>query len=623
MSLKALLDEVSAGLAQALSEMGLPDVPYAVEPSRPGFGDVSSNVSFLLAGRLKRSPYQVAADVAGMYRSSGGLVLRVEAHRSGYLNFFADPAELHGLILRGSVKAGYGAIGLGGGAPIVVEHTSVNPNKALHIGHIRNIVIGDVISRVLKGAGYDVRVLNYVDDSGLQVADIVLGFVRLGFAQDPPDGEKFDHYCGGTVYVGTTRMCDEDPSLQEARTGIMRDLENADSDVAKLAGRITRRVLRCQLETCWRLGVYYDCLNFESQILHSGLWQKVFAKLQEGGLVRYEQDGKNAGCWVIPGPDWDMVLVRSNGTATYVAKDIPYAAWKLGLVDDPFHYFPYEAGQPGKTLWQTGLEAGGTPQSFAADRVVTVIDSRQSGLQRIITGLMSRFTSRPDSYLHLAYEPVNLSAATAQQLGAKTGGEKTQMSGRKGLFVDADSVIGLLESRVREETAKRNPGWGPVALDATARDVATGTIRYEMIKQDLDKPITFDLVRSLSLEGDTAPYIQYAHARACRILERAGFGPDFAADFDSLDGQYERDLLRLVGAFPLRMEDAARNLSPKVIARYCHSLAVSFNAFYEHVRVIDPGDGATTNQRLCLVASFRETMRRGLDTLGIPAPDRM
>ena len=625
MSLGALLDEVRAGLERAISELDMPKTPFVVEPSRSGFGDVSSNAPFLLAARLRRSPRQIAAEIADRYGAMPALLVqRVEAHPSGHLNFFADDAALHRMILTESVKAGYGRIDLGGGAPLAVEHTSVNPNKALHIGHVRNVVVGDTISRIMRAAGYDVRVLNYVDDSGLQVADIMLGFTRLGFARDPPDGEKFDHYCGSTVYVQTTRRYEEDPSLQDDRTRIMRAMEDAGSETARLASQVTRRVLRCQLETCWHLNAYYDCLNFESHILHSGLWNEIFAKLRAEGLVEFEEGGDNRGCWVIRGQDGDKVLVRSNGTATYIAKDIPYAAWKLGLVDDPFRYVEYEPSQPGRTLWQTTLgdsaESGG---AFAAERVITVIDSRQSRLQKIITGVLSGLASGADSYTHLAYESVLLSPETAGQLGVDIHGRRVQMSGRKGLFVDADAVIGMLESKAKTETSRRNPDWDDYAVAAVARDVAVGAMRYEMIRQDLDKIITFDLSKSLSLEGDTATYIQYAHARASRILEKSGFEPDLAVEFDSLGGDYEKSLLRLVGTFPLCVEDAVRNISPKVVARYCHSLATAFNAFYERVRVIDPSDAAVTNQRLCLVSAFRETLRRGLDLLGIAAPDRM
>ena len=284
----------------------------------------------------------------------------MESHPSGYLNFFANWEKLNQLILSESNLDEFGSVDLGKNSTIVVEHTSVNPNKALHIGHIRNIILGDTIARILKKSNYKVNILNYVDDSGLQVADIIVGFRHFGFAQQPPQGKKFDHYCGDDVYVKTTEKYEKNPSLEEIRKNILKELEDGNSETAQFADKITRRVLENQLETCWNLGVYYDCLNFESQIIRSGLWGKIFEKLKEMNLIEFENEGKNAGCWVIRGEnnEEDKVIVRSNGTATYIAKDIPYAAWKLGLLEDPFNYQKYEKIQPGNhILWQTTLVA--------------------------------------------------------------------------------------------------------------------------------------------------------------------------------------------------------------------------------------------------------------------------
>ena len=510
---------------------------------------------------------------------------------------------------------------------IVVEHTSVNPNKALHIGHVRNIIIGDSISRVLEKANYKVNVLNYVDDSGLQVADIIVGFKHLGFDQDPPGGKKFDHYCGDDVYVKTTEKYETDSSLEEIRKNILKELEDGNSETAKFADTITRKVLANQLETCWNLSVSYDCLNFESQIIRSGLWSKIFEKLKEMSLIEFENEGKNAECWVIrgEGKEEDKVIVRSNGTATYIAKDIPYAAWKLGLLEDPFHYEKYEKEQPNsRVLWQTTLNQSDSPsQNFTGDKVITVIDSRQARLQKIITSLMSKFKSIPDAYVHLGYESVTLSSETAKVLGLETDGKQAQMSGRKGLYVNADSVYDLLKKKTIEETAKRHPEMNSDEIAKIAHNVAVGTLRYEMIKQDLDKIIAFDLTKSLSLDGDTAPYIQYTHARAARILEKSKRTPSIDVDFSLLKEQSELDLIKTIGLFDMQVRDATNNLSPKVIARYCHDLAVAFNSFYEHVKVLELGDEALENSRLCIVDSFKITLEKALDLLGIVAPDRM
>lgn len=628
MSFKSLIDEIENNIHKILDDLSVSGILFSVEPAKPGFGDVSSNVSFLLAKHLKKNPKEIADILSEKYRqSTSTLVSKVESHPSGYLNFFANWEKLNQLILSESNLDEFGSVDLGKSSTIVVEHTSVNPNKALHIGHIRNIVLGDIIARILKKSNYKVNILNYVDDSGLQVADIIVGFRHFGFSQQPPQGKKFDHYCGDDVYVKTTEKYENDPSLEEIRKNILKELEDGTSETAQFADKITRRVLENQLETCWNLGVYYDCLNFESQIIRSGLWGKIFEKLKEMSLIEFENEGKNTGCWVIRGEnaEEDKIIVRSNGTATYIAKDIPYAAWKLGLLEDPFNYQKYKKIQPDNhILWQTTLvDSSESKQNFTGKKVITVIDSRQARLQKIITTLMSKFKSTEDAYVHLGYESVTLSADTAQTLGLNTDGKQAQMSGRKGLYVNADSVYDLLKNKIIEETTKRHPEMTDYEIKKIAHHVSVGTLRYEMIKQDLDKIITFDLTKSLSLEGDTAPYIQYSYARASRIIEKSTRIPSIDVDFSLLNDLSELELVKTIGLFDIHVMDAAKNLSPKVIARYCHDLAVAFNSFYEHVKVLDLGDEKLENSRLCLVNSFKLTLEKALELLGIVAPDKM
>ncbi|MCH6571199.1 MAG: arginine--tRNA ligase [Thaumarchaeota archaeon] len=627
MAFQILLDEIKSNVNQSLQELDYPTVSFSVEPAKKGFGDVTSNVCFLLAKDLKKKPNEIAQKISENYQKHlSDLVSKVEAHQSGYLNFFANMNKLNELVIKSSIKDDFGFVDIGKKSRIVVEHTSVNPNKALHIGHVRNIIIGDTLARILEKANFDVKILNYIDDSGLQVADIVVGFKHLGFSETPPSGQKFDHYCGDEVYVKTSEKYETEPNLQETRKKILEDIENPESEISKFANSITKKVLACQLETCWNLDVTYDCLNFESEMIHSGLWEKIFEKLKEMKILEFEKEGKNKNCWVIrgKGKEEDKVIVRSNGTATYIAKDITYAAFKLGLLDDPFNYKKYEQNQPNRTLWQTTLEKTSEPkQNFVANKVITVIDSRQSRLQKIVTEIMSEFTSNSESYVHLAYESVTLSSDTAKQLGMDTGGKQAQMSGRKGLYVNADSVYDMLKTKTIQETKKRNLEMKDDEVQLIAHQVAVGTLRYEMIKPDLDKIITFDLIKSLSLEGDTAPYIQYTYARAARILEKAGFSPNFDSSFDLLNNEFEAGLIKTIGLFGIQVKDTANNLSPKVIAKYCYNLAVSFNAFYEHVRVLDSGDEPLVNARLCLVSSFKSTLGKALNLLGIPSPERM
>ena len=627
MTYKKLLEEIQFNIEKIIKEQDWPKLSFVVEIAKSNFGDVTCNVSFLIAKHLKKKPYDIAKIISEKYQPFlGTYVKKVDAHKSGFLNFFANYSRLNEIILKTSSIEDYGFVDIGKKTKLVVEHTSVNPNKALHIGHVRNIIIGDSIARILQKANYDVRILNYVDDSGLQVADIIVGFKFGGFSEDPPSNQKFDQYCGDVVYVKTTEKYSSNPDLEETRKKILQELEKEKSEIAQFADKITKKVLAEQLKTCWNFSVTYDCLNFESQIIRSGLWSQIFEKMKDMKLIELEKEGKNANCWIIKGEnnEEDKVLVRSNGTATYIAKDIPYAAWKLGILQDPFNYTHYTKQENEKILWQTTLEKSSYPkQDFTGEKVITVIDSRQKRLQKIITNLMAKFKSNEQAYVHLAYESVTLSSDTAKQLGIDTGGKQTQMSGRKGLYVNANLVYDMLKTKIIQETRKRNLEMSEDDVMHIAHQVAVGTLRYEMIKQDLDKIITFDLTKSMSLEGDTAPYLQYTHARSSRILEKAGFSPNFDASFELLTDEFEIQLLKQIGIFDLQVKDAANNFSPKVIAKYCYRLAVAFNAFYEHVKVLDIKNDSLTNVRLCLVASFQSTLTKALNLLGIEAPSRM
>ena len=627
MTYKKLLEEIQFNIEKIIEEQDWPKLSFVVEIAKSNFGDITCNVSFLIAKHLKKKPYDIAKIISEKYQPFlGTYVKKVDAHKSGFLNFFANYSRLNEIILKASSIEDYGFVDIGKKTKLVVEHTSVNPNKALHIGHVRNIIIGDSIARILQKANYDVRILNYVDDSGLQVADIIVGFKFGGFSEDPPSNQKFDQYCGDVVYVKTTEKYSSNPDLEETRKKILQELEKEKSEIAQFADKITKKVLAEQLKTCWNFSVTYDCLNFESQIIRSGLWSQIFEKMKDMKLIELEKEGKNANCWIIKGEnnEEDKVLVRSNGTATYIAKDIPYAAWKLGILQDPFNYTHYTKQENEKILWQTTLEKSSYPkQDFTGEKVITVIDSRQKRLQKIITNLMAKFKSNEQAYVHLAYESVTLSSDTAKQLGIDTGGKQTQMSGRKGLYVNANLVYDMLKTKIIQETRKRNLEMSEDDVMHIAHQVAVGTLRYEMIKQDLDKIITFDLTKSMSLEGDTAPYIQYTHARSSGILEKAGFSPNFDASFELLTDEFEIQLLKQIGIFDLQVKDAANNFSPKVIAKYCYRLAVAFNAFYEHVKVLDIKNDSLTNVRLCLVASFQSTLTKALNLLGIEAPSRM
>lgn len=629
MTFRDLQEQVRASVVAGLKKAGYPEVQFDVsEPPRKEFGDLTCNVAFPLSKQLKMQPPKIAQELIGHIKADldkFSLISSVEPHPAGYLNFRANYAELSAGTLSSVMdeQENYGHLALGK-KRVVIEHTSVNPNKALHVGHMRNVILGDTLYRIMKAANQDVTVLNYVDDSGLQVADIIIGFKYAGFPVEPPDGRKFDQYCGDEVYVKVNQLYEKEPALAEKRKVVLREIEEGKSEIAKFAAEITKRVLDEQLKTCWRMKVRYDILNFESQIVVSQMWTKAFDLLKKEGLVKLEQEGKNKGCWVIEAEgEEDKVVVRSDGTATYIAKDIPYAAWKLGLVPDPFGYTKYADQWDGTELHATTLGGKGTGRFSGGDRVITIIDSRQSRLQRIISQVLGKMSAGKHDYQHLGYEAVTLSAGTAKALGIDIGERQfMHMSGRKGIYVGADFVLDHLKEKAKGEVRTRNPEFADKQVDDIAEQVAISAIRYNMIKQDLDKIITFDINESMSLEGDTGPYLQYAYARSQRILEKAGIDVK-DAKFELLKEEPEIALIKEISKMDLVVEDAAKSLSPKALARYAYTLATTFNVFYERVPVLKAEGKELLAARLALVKAYGIALGNTLSILGISALDRM
>lgn len=634
MTFRLVVSEIRDAVSDSLAELGFPAVPFDVsEPPRKEFGDITCNVAFLLGKQLKNAPPKIAAQIIDRLRARqkpDSFVKSIEPHPAGYINFRIEFAKLSETTVSKVLAEGfaYGRYDSGDKSQIVIEHTSVNPNKALHVGHMRNVILGDSLYRIMKAANHPVTVLNYVDDSGLQVADIVVGFRFAGFAIQPPDpSTKFDKYCGDEVYVKVNELYTKNPELAEKRKVVLREIEEGRSELAQFAASVTTKVLRDQLQTCWRMKARYDLLNFESQIVHSRLWQQSFELMKENGLVRLETEGKNAGCWVIEAEgEEDKVVVRSDGTATYIAKDIPYAAWKIGLVADPFSYNEFARQWDGSVLMQTTLADGveDYPRFSGGNKVITLIDSRQARLQRIISQVLSKMGAQGREYLHLGYEAVTLSADTARSLGIEIGDRQfMHMSGRKGVYVNADYVLDMLHAKAYEEVMARNPEFSDRQLHDIAEQIAVSAVRYNLTKQDLDKIITFDIKESLSLEGDTGPYMQYAYARAQRIIEKSGAEVTVNKSLSLLVLEREAELVKEISKLDMVVEEAARSLSPKSIARYAYSLATAFNLFYEHVQVLREPDKELLMARLALVKAFGIALKNALELLGVSALERM
>ncbi|MEM3103442.1 MAG: arginine--tRNA ligase [Candidatus Nitrosocaldus sp.] len=637
MTMRRAIDEARALLDEAISHYGLKEVVYDVaEPKEEQYGDLYSNLAFQLSKILRKSPSMIAEEVCRLCsKSIAGcrLIRSMEPHRAGYINFRLNIHELAKITLEEVKSKGrmYGSIDVGKGKRVMIEHTSVNPNKALHIGHVRNLVLGDTIYRILRFTNHNAIVLNYIDDSGLQVADIIVGFRFLNFPLE--SSKKFDHYCGDDVYVKVNEMYDHDPSLLAKRREVLKAMEDYNSDIARFAREVTVRVLNEQLKTCWRLNARYDCLNFESQIIASKLWDKALRLMQRKDIIKVDDDpaSKYHGCVVVKAgiEGEEKVLIRSDGTATYIAKDIPYAMWKLGILEDPFKYVEYAKQPDGSILWATSLDGAGSLHINGAEMAITVIDVRQSRLQNIIAKILSMLDNDSSRYKHLAYEVVALSANTARLFNIEIGDKRfAHMKGREGIYINADDMLDRLHNKAYEEVKARNPDEDEQWLHRTAESIAVASIRYSMLKQDLDKIITFDIEDALNLHGESGQYIQYAYARASRILEKASsiavVGEERGIDIDSTHiGSEEIALVKAIARFDMVVEDTVKSLNPKTIARYCYTLAMVFNEFYEKVPVLHEKDEHLIKMRLSLVRAFITTMSNCMSLLGIDALERM
>jgi arginyl-tRNA synthetase len=623
--------EVKSAIGKACLSLGYKDAEVDVTlPPNPTYGDLSSSVPIRIAKQLSQKPADVAIALASKIIESKGwkYIGGVSPHRGGYLNFtIAFPRFFEDSVTE--VRAGKLGARERSGRTVVVEHTNVNPNKALHIGHARNLVLGDSLVRLLRYLGDEVQALNYVDDSGAQVADVIVGFKFLHLPDEAPKGTKFDVYSGDNVYAKVNAEYANDPKLKEKQSLVLKEIEKGTGELAVYSRSIVKRIVAAQLETCWRLGAAYDLLNWESQIVHSNMWSGVFETMKEKGLVKLETAGENKGCWVIPDPETgeQKVVVRSDGTVVYVAKDIPYAAWKVGLIEDPFGYEVYSEKQPGgRTVYSTTLDGKRSKVKFGgADLAIAVIDTRQSYLQRIVAKVLDQLAQGGSRrYLHRAYEVVALSKRTATQLGFEIGGEFAHMSGRKGLYVNVDSMLETLKSRASSETRRRNlsepDGW----VEDVSEAIAVSALRYELLKQDPDKMIVFDISEALRFQGDTGPYLLYTYARAKRILDKTEGTPGIdSKSAAKMVSPHEMKLVKMLSMLDLAAAKGGEYLSPKEVTKFAHELAVAFNEFYENVQVNKEEDAGLRDARLALVDAAGKVLAEAMAMMGVPCRPRI
>lgn len=658
---KTLRDAVKA---TALAEFGVElDTIVAETPPKTELGDVAFPVAFELVKQIKqatgekKNPREIAETLKSALETVE-FVGRVEVAGAGYLNVFFDRARFlaENASLELLPNAGKD------GVKVCVEHTSVNPNKAAHIGHVRNSVLGDSFQRILKATGKRVEVQNYIDNTGVQVADVVVGFLfiqRMNLddikaleKQLSADGKSFDYYCWDLyTQVGVEYQSNEE--LKDKRAEVLHLVEEGGNPTAELADYVATRNVECILNTMDRLSIRYDLLPRESEILHLHFWDKAFEQMKQLGVIHYEPEGKQAGCWVMPfeehsgneDNEGDKILVRSNGTVTYTGKDIAYQMWKLGILGLDFNYNHFHTYKNGQDVWITTADTNAIehPVFGGGETIYNVIDSRQSYPQDIVRkGVAAISPERGEkASIHLSYEMVALSPAAAEELGFKLSDEDRkrpfiEMSGRKGLGVKADDLIDRLEANALAEVESRHADSTDEVKRGIAHQLAVGALRYFLLKFTRNTVIVFDFKEALSFEGETGCFCQYSAVRANSIFRKLSESDNIDAcrsrivDQGGVDAILSTETGSDIWSMAIlasRLEEAVEAASnanePAILAKYTFTLAKAFNLFYHnHKILIEPDD--TKRALLIVVADMaRRALTSALDTLGIEVPEKM
>jgi arginyl-tRNA synthetase len=629
------------------------------QPPEIAFGEYALPLAFELARKLRKAPRKIAEEIVGALGAVEGFAA-FEVAGAGYINARLD---------RGAAVR---SVAGGGGIPApvqlvhaLVEHTSINPNKAAHVGHLRNAILGDTFVRLLRAAGQTVDVQNYIDNTGVQVADIVVGLVHLEglslsgvealMAGLAASGERIDYYCWD-LYAKTSQWYEADAAEKTARRQLRLDtlhaIEHGGNDTAQIAEMISTAVLRRHLETMLRLDIEYDLLPRESEILHLHFWSLAFEQLKDKGVLYFETEGKNKGCWVMTrpggsedetsdGPDEDAkVIVRSNGTVTYVGKDIAYHLWKFGLLGRDFAYRPF-FDYPDHRCW-ISAETGEAdhPHFGGAQAIYNVIDSRQSDPQaNVIEALRGLgYTEQAAHYTHFSYEMVALTPRCALDLGYDVSEEDRgrpyiEVSGRKGFGVKADDLLDKLIGATQAEVDSRHPELSQAEREEIAKAIAVGALRYFMLKYTRSSVIAFDFKDALSFEGETGPYLQYAVVRTRSIFRKAGTSPEQAlADVAGMDvaaylsGEGSEGIWEVwlrAAKTTLLLDQCIQTAEPAYLAKHAFQLAQEFSNFYRRHHILTEEDENRKNLLLATAAVAQRELIRSLAWLGIGAPEAM
>lgn len=622
------------------------------QPPRVEMGEYALPLCFELAKKLRKAPRKIAEEiVAGVGQIPG--FEKLEVAGAGYINARVKRAEMAAALCQPQEAAAALA------ERILVEHTSVNPNKAAHIGHLRNAILGDSFVRLLRATGRSVAVQNYIDNTGVQVADVIVGLLHLEKkSYDQVEkliaGPRFDYYCWD-LYARVSQWYEEDKQNLERRSEVLHAIEAGGNETAQMAELVATDIVWIHLETMQRLGVEYDFLPQESEILRLKFWDAAFEQLKQKGVLLLVTQGKNVGCWVMErkkraaegaekaevAEEDQKVIVRSNGTVTYVGKDIAYHLWKFGLLGREFpcrRFYKYPSGHQ---CWiSTATERGeaDAPHFGGVAAIYNVIDSRQAEPQnQVIEALRALgYQAQADRYTHFSYEMVALTPRCAAELGYNLSEEDRgkafiEVSGRKGFGVKADDLMDALIASAGKEVDSRHADLPSAERAQIARQIAIGALRYFMLKFTKGSVIAFDFKEALSFEGETGPYAQYAVVRASNIFRKAGMEPEQALAgkvelAKYLSGEAGNEIWGLwLAAAKLShvVEQCIATAEPAHAAKYAFTLAQLFNNFYHRHHILHEADAERKTFLLATAAVVRRELVRTLELMGIEVPPVM
>ena len=665
-----LIRRLREALAAHIREKYGVDIPVVLErPPKLELGEAASPVCFELAKRLKKSPRAIAQEIVLSLQRIDGIA-RVEIAGGGYLNAYFDRATFWEALTR-SPRA---VPELVGNVPrrVIVEHTSINPNKAAHIGHLRNAVLGDTMVRLFRDTGRDVAVQNYIDNTGVQVADVVIAFQQMEnkslaevrkLAAEP----HFDYFCWD-LYAKATQFFEEDKTRAARMRGeTLKAIEEGKGETARMATVIADTVVTYHLRTMSRLGIYYELLARESEILHLHFWEAAFEKLKASGAIQLATTGKNAGCWIMPWgkdakevqeerdfgddasargstsspEDQAKIIVRSNGTVTYVGKDIAYQLWKFGLLGKDFHYSKWPDPPDSSVVWSTtsGTDEPNAPHFGDAEAVYNVIDTRQAYLQDVVAeGLRALGHSKEaENSIHFDYQIVALTPRCAAEMGYELSPEEAakpyvEVSGRKGLGVKADDLITRMLQAAESRVRQKQSDMAPAELARTAKALAVGALRFFLLKYTRNTIIAFDFDDALKAEGETGPYCQYAVVRIRGIRRKGAESSSSHASVSSEslkkllegpEGAEFWELLLLNGSLDYAMDAAIGAQEPAFVTKYAFQLAQAFNNFYHKHHILSEADEQKRAFLLGLTELVERQLIKALQVLGIETPDKM